>query len=272
MSAFAYTSFLAGIGITAGAVVLLFLSTWAVSLGVGRWNVVDTTWGLSFPLVAAVAYLWEHISGAGGDATRSTLVLVLAALWGLRLAAYIALRGRGRGEDPRYAALMEKAKGSESAYALVMIFLPQAFLSWFVSLPVQIAMYERSRPGLLVSIGGVVWAAGLVFETVGDFQMAAFRADPSNRGAVMDRGLWRYSRHPNYFGDATVWVGFYLIGASQWQGAATVLSPVAMLYFLYFKTGKGLLERNLARSKTGYAAYMARTSGFVPLPVRRRTR
>jgi steroid 5-alpha reductase family enzyme len=127
-------------------------------------------------------------------------------------------------------------------------------------------MYIRSGWSVLAFVGIAVWAIGLYFEAVGDAQMGAFRGDPSNKGQVMDRGLWRYSRHPNYFGDATVWAGLFLIAAEHWIGALTFASPVLMAWFLSFKTGKPLLEKQMAKTKPGYAAYMERTSGFFPLP------
>ena len=267
MTGFAAGPFLTGLALTAGVSVGLFLACWVLARRVGRWNVVDVVWGLSFVLIGAASFAWS--AGAGASAARRVLVLVLVGLWGVRLAGYIGWRSRGHGEDPRYASIMRRAKGRESAYALKVIFAPQAFLAWFVSLPVQAAMYNRAAPGILTWIGLAVWAVGLFFEAVGDAQMSVFRRDPANRGHVMDRGLWRYTRHPNYFGDATVWLGLYLIAAARWQGALTFLSPVAMLYFLYFKSGKGLLEKGLSRSKPGYAEYVRRTSGFLPLPPRR---
>jgi steroid 5-alpha reductase family enzyme len=155
--------------------------------------------------------------------------------------------------------------------ALGIVFLLQAVVAWFISLPVQAAMYIRSGWTFLAVIGVAVWAVGMFFETVGDAQMNAFRGDPANKGQVMDRGLWRYTRHPNYFGDATVWAGLYLIAAESWVGALTIASPVLMAWFLSFKTGKPLLEKQMARTKPGYADYMARTSGFFPRPPRRPT-
>ncbi|HET9078265.1 MAG TPA: DUF1295 domain-containing protein [Acidimicrobiales bacterium] len=265
MSDFAATRFLTGMALSAAVSAALFAATWLVARRAGRWNVVDVVWGLSFVAIGAASFGWSAASTA-----RRILVLVLVAVWGLRLAAYIWWRSRGRGEDPRYAAIMSRARGPQPAYALRVIFAPQAFLAWFVSLPVQAAMYERTGPDPLTWVGVGLWAVGLFFEAVGDAQMARFRRDPANRGRVMDRGLWRYTRHPNYFGDATVWLGLYLVAASCWQGAVTFLSPVAMLYFLYFKSGKGLLEKDLSGSKPGYADYVRRTSGFLPLPPRRR--
>lgn len=268
MTGFATSGFLTGLAVAGGVSVALFGACWAVARRVGRWNVVDVVWGLSFVLIAAASFGWS--ARDGGSLTRRVLVLVLVTLWGLRLAAYIGWRSRGHGEDPRYAAIMGRATGSEPAYALKVIFAPQAFLAWFVSLPVQAAMFNRAGPAALTWIGAAVWAVGLFFEAVGDAQMSAFKRDPAAKGQVMDRGLWRYTRHPNYFGDATVWLGLYLIAASCSQGALTFLSPVAMLYFLYFRSGKGLLEKGLSKSKPGYADYVERTSGFLPLPPRRR--
>jgi steroid 5-alpha reductase family enzyme len=146
------------------------------------------------------------------------------------------------------------------------IFLTQAAAIWFVSLPVQVAMFERDEPGLLLYIGTVVWAIGFFFESVGDWQLSRFRADPANQGQVMNRGLWRYTRHPNYFGDACAWWGIWLIAAQQWMGAITVLSPALMTWTLTRKTGKPLLEQGMAERRPGYADYINRTSGFFPLP------
>lgn len=268
MNSFAAHWFLTGLAVTAGATLLLFLGTCAVARLVGRWNVVDVTWGLSFAVVAATALGWSA-QVPDGNTVRRVLVLVLTAAWGLRLAVYIGLRSRGRGEDPRYAEMFEKAGGSPTAFALRMVFLPQALIAWFVSMPVQMAMYERAGVGPLVWLGCAVWVVGLFFESVGDAQMARFRRDPANKGSVMDRGLWRYTRHPNYFGDAAVWFGLFLIAADRWPGVTSVLSPLAMLYFLYFKSGKGLLEKSMAESRPGYRDYMERTSGFLPLPPKR---
>jgi steroid 5-alpha reductase family enzyme len=146
------------------------------------------------------------------------------------------------------------------------VFVLQAVIAWFVSLPVQAAMYIRSGPVVVAVLGVGVWAVGLFFEAVGDQQMASFKADPANQGTVMARGLWRYTRHPNYFGDATVWAGLWLVAAEHWIGLLTVGSPVLMAWFLFFKSGKPLLEKSLSSSRPGYAEYVKRTSGWFPLP------
>jgi steroid 5-alpha reductase family enzyme len=150
------------------------------------------------------------------------------------------------------------------------IHLTQAVAIWFVSLPVMVAMFERSEPGVLFVVGVLVWAVGFGFESIGDWQLARFRADPASAGKVMDRGLWRFTRHPNYFGDATMWWGIWLVAAQQWQGVVTVLSPALMTWTLTRKTGTPLLERGLAERRPGYRDYVERTSGFLPLPPRKR--
>jgi steroid 5-alpha reductase family enzyme len=258
---------LAGSALALGVVLVLFVASWAIGRHIGRYNVVDVTWGLGFVAVAVTTFVWARCHS---DATtaRQWLVLALIAVWGLRLAAYIGLRSRGHGEDPRYDAMLARAKGSRDNYALAHVFLLQAATAWFVSLPVQVAMVERSGLGPLAVVGVVLWVIGVGFEAGGDAQMAAFKRDPANRGKVMDRGLWRYTRHPNYFGDACLWTGLYLIAAQQWIGAVTILSPIAMVYFVAAKTGKPMLERMMLESKPGYADYVRRTSGFFPLPPR----
>ncbi|WP_372452981.1 DUF1295 domain-containing protein [Actinomadura parmotrematis] len=257
--------FLANLLYAALAVVALFAVTFAVALRQRRHVVVDVAWGTGFAVIAAVS----HLASAGhGDGARRLVVLVLTAAWGLRLAWHIGRRSRGKGEDPRYEALLRKAKGNPDLHALRSVYLVQAAVMWFVSLPVQLAMYEPGGLGPVGYAGIALWAVGLFFEAVGDHQLSRFAADPANKGQVMDRGLWRYTRHPNYFGDATVWWGLFLLACDQWIGLATVLSPLLMSFFLVKGTGKPLLERRMARTRPGYAGYAARTSGFLPLPPR----
>ena len=267
---FATDSFLTGAALSAAALGVLFLASWLLGMRLGRWNVVDVTWGVSFPLVAALSFWWSsrvpRLPTVAGAVT-----LALTCVWGLRLAGYIGGRGRGRSEDPRYTEMLGRRGGSTPLNALRIVFVPQALISWLVSTPVQASMYERHGFTALAGIGVAVWAVGLFFEAVGDSQMAAFRADPARRGQVMDRGLWRYTRHPNYFGDACVWLGLYLVACRQWQGALTFVSPVLMIVFLYSVSGKALLEKQMAATKPGYRDYMARTSGFLPRPPRRIT-
>ncbi len=263
MNSFAVHPFLTGLGVTAAVSVALFVVSWLVALVVGRFNVVDVVWGLSFVAIGATSFAWS--AGHGADHWRRLLVLDLVAIWGARLALYIGLRSVGEGEDPRYDAMLRNAS-NRALHALGVVFLLQAAVAWLVSLPIQAAMYIRSGWSFLAIVGTVVWLLGVLFEAVGDAQMNAFRNNPANQGQVMDRGLWRYTRHPNYFGDAAVWAGLWLIAAEHWIGALTFASPALMTWFLSCKTGKPLLEKHMSRTKPGYAEYVRRTSGFFPLP------
>jgi steroid 5-alpha reductase family enzyme len=193
------------------------------------------------------------------------LITVLTVVWGLRLAAYIGWRGRGAGEDPRYDEMLTRAQGSRTAYAFRKVYLTQAGLIWLISAPVQAAMFEPGPLGAAAIAGGLIWLCGLAFESAGDWQLARFKANQANRGQVMDRGLWRYTRHPNYFGDACVWWGLFVVSCGSWLVLGTVFAPVLMTYLLAAGSGKPITEARRAE-RPGYAEYVARTSGFIPLP------
>ena len=248
---------------TALAVVVVLGITFSVAARVGKQAVIDVTWGLGFVAIALTAFL---VTLGQGDPLRRWLALLLTAAWGLRLATHIYLRSRGKGEDPRYEAMLARADGSPAAYALLHIYLPQGLIMWFVSLPVQVAMVVTGGLSWVLWVGVAVWAVGFFFESVGDLQLTRFRDDPSNKGKVLDTGLWRYTRHPNYFGDACVWTGLFLVAASAWPGVLTVLSPAVMVWNLYGGTGKKLLEKDIGDRRPEYAEYVRRTSGFFPLP------
>ncbi|GAA3050453.1 DUF1295 domain-containing protein [Actinokineospora globicatena] len=246
-------------------VVVVVGATFVVSVRRGRWDLIDTVWGLGFAAIAVVACVVST-----GDLAQRLTVTAMVVLWGVRLAAHIHRRNRGKPEDRRYVEILGNAKGDPRLHMLRRVFLPQAAIMWFVSLPVLAA--EHGRVTALTYAGVAVWLVGLVFETVGDWQLARFKADPATKGTVLDTGLWRYTRHPNYFGDACVWWGVYLTACHSWLGAATLASPVLMTYLLAKGTGKPLTERHLSSSRPGYADYVARTSGFFPLPPKRGTR
>jgi steroid 5-alpha reductase family enzyme len=266
MADFPWGSFAASLPFTLLAVLLVLGSTFVVALRVGRHAVVDVAWGLGFVAVAVASFV---ASDGEGDDVRRTLVLLLTAAWGVRLAGHIALRSRGHGEDPRYVELMAKAPGHPHLFAFRKVYLTQGAVMWFVSLPVQVAAFETTGPTWLTWLGVAVWAVGLGFESVGDLQLTRFRNDPASRGQVLDTGLWRFTRHPNYFGDACAWWGISLVASSAWPGILTILSPLAMTWFLAAGTGKPLLEKDMASRRPGYADYVRRTSGFVPLPPRK---
>ena len=254
---------------TALAVVVVLGVNFAVAQRVGKQAVVDIAWGLGFVSIALTAFV---ATAGSGDGLRRWLALGLTTVWGLRLAAHILSRSRGQGEDPRYAAMLERATGSRARYALLHIYLPQGLVMWFVSLPVQMAMVVQGGVGWVLWLGVAVWALGFVFESVGDLQLARFRREESNRGRVLDTGLWRYTRHPNYFGDAAVWTGLFLIAASAWPGVLTALSPAVMVWNLYSGTVKKLLEKDIGDRRPDSADYVRRTSGFFPWPPKARRR
>ncbi len=246
-----------------GAVALLMIVTAVIGARIGRHNVVDVTWGGGFVLIALIS----AVTGTG-EGWRRILLLVLVAVWGLRLALHVFQRSRGHGEDPRYDELLSKAPGNRTLYALRKIYLTQALALWFVSLPLQVSAVAHGSVLPVVVVGVLLWLLGWTFETVGDAQLKAFKADASNKGKIMDRGLWSWTRHPNYFGDSAVWWGLFLVSASAWPGVFTLLSPIAMTYFLVFATGARLLERSMEK-RPGYREYQQRTSYFFPLPPKR---
>ncbi|MDJ0381126.1 DUF1295 domain-containing protein [Streptomyces sp. G-G2] len=263
-------AFGAGLGVAAGAALAVLLAAFAVGVRLGRHRGVDVAWGAAFAAVALSAY---GMSAGHGDGGRRLLLTLLTVVWGLRLAGHIARRGRGHGEDPRYERMLAKAGGPGSRgrdlYALRKVYLLQAALVWLVSLPVQAGQYVTGPMSPLAVAGAALWLLGITFEAAGDHQLARFRADPANRGRIMDRGLWSWTRHPNYFGDFCVWWGLFLIVCdSPAAAAATLVAPLVMSYLLTAGSGKALLERHMA-GRPGYAEYVARTSGFLPRPPRR---
>ncbi|MFF7211357.1 DUF1295 domain-containing protein [Streptomyces sp. NPDC008238] len=267
MDGFPWGAFGAGAAVAAGAALAVMLATFAFALSRGRHRYVDVAWGAAFTAVAASAY---GMSAGHGDPARRALVFALTAVWGLRLAVHIVRRGRGHGEDPRYEAFLAKAPGSRAAYALRAVYLLQGALVLVVSLPVQAASYIPGPAGPAAVVGALLWLTGLLFEAVGDHQLARFKADPANRGRIMDRGLWSWTRHPNYFGDFCVWWGLFALTCDAWQAAAaSAVSPLLMSYLLTRGSGKALLERHMA-DRPGWAGYAARTSGFFPRPPRGR--
>jgi len=251
---------------TAAALLVMMAVTFGIALKVGKHSVVDTAWGIGLALVALVALVSSI--GYGQPARRATLAAA-SVIWGLRLAVYIGVRNRGKPEDPRYRDLLSRAKGDKNLYALRTIYLLQALILWLATLPVQAGMLDRAPAGPLTVVGAVVWLGGFVFESVGDWQLARFKADPAHKGQIMDRGLWRYTRHPNYFGDFCMWWGLFLISLGSWAELPTIVGPLLMTFLLTRGSGQRLTERRMA-DRPQYADYIARTSGFIPLPPKRR--
>ncbi len=195
----------------------------------------------------------------------------LCALWGGRLGSYLLWRNWGAGEDYRYRAMRRRHGDRFGRVSLVTVFGLQGVLQWIVSLPLQVAILAPTQPGLgaLDALGAGLVALGLGSEAIGDWQLARFKRDPANAGRVMDRGLWRYTRHPNYFGDSLVWWGLYAIACGAPGGVLTLPGPALMTWLLLRVSGVALLERSLMARKPGYAEYAARTSAFLPWPPRR---
>ena len=253
------------------AVVAMVITAF-VARRVDRVSVVDVTWGLGLTVIAVVCAV---IAGDTADAWLPWMLAVLVTVWGCRLSWHIWNRARGHGEDPRYAELLaphtpDTDRSAWFAAAVRKVFVIQGVAVWFVSWPLQAAAVEPVEVVALVWLGVAVWTVGFVFETVGDAQLASYKRDP-DRGPVMDRGLWAWTRHPNYFGDACVWWGLWLAGAAAtgWLPAVVTLpAPVAMSYFLAYATGAKPLEKTMMK-RTGYPEYAARTSMFFPLPPRR---
>ena len=246
------------------AVVALFAALWCVSLVLRDASIVDPFWGLAFVLIA-----WVSLGTSGNASPRSLLIAILVSVWGLRLSGYLTWRNWGKPEDYRYQAMRERHGPRFPIVSLFTVFGVQSLLAWIISLPVQIGVGTANVWTPLVLVGVLLWAVGLFFETVGDYQLARFKSNPDNRGRVMNRGLWRFTRHPNYFGDFLVWWGFYFLSAQFGSWWWTIIGPLLMSFLLIRVSGVRLLESSLKSRVEGYEDYLRRTSAFFPLPPKR---
>ncbi|MGI8726415.1 MAG: DUF1295 domain-containing protein [Solirubrobacterales bacterium] len=240
----------------------VMVGTWSVSVPMRDASLADIAWGLSFIAIAWTA----HIVGEG-EGGRSLLIAILITVWGLRLAGYIAWRHDG--EDKRYAKMREKA--GEPAFfvrSLFTVFIMQALIAWVVAAPVQVAATDPTPPslGALAVIGAIVWLVGFCFESIGDFQLQRFLANRDSGDEVLSSGLWRYTRHPNYFGDALGWFGIWLIALESGSAWWTVIGPVVMTVFLVKVSGVAMTEKNIADRRPAYREYIEKTSTFIPMP------
>jgi steroid 5-alpha reductase family enzyme len=246
------------------------LLLWFYAMRIRDVSFIDAFW--SFGMVLLAWSSWMQIAGQG---RRADVLLGLTTLWGLRLAWHLYTRWRAHGEDPRYtmimARTMEKKGWSWNKTALLSVFVTQAPLLFITCLPAQIGIWASESGGPIMGpvawIGAAVALTGIAFETIGDAQLKAFRANPANKGKVLDSGLWRYTRHPNYFGDACTWWGLWLIAAETgpW-GWASIIGPLFLTFTLTRWSGKPMLERGMKKTRPNYAAYVERTSGFFPWP------
>lgn len=242
-----------------GALVAGGFALWLSSVAKRDVSIVDSAWPLFF-LLALVVYASTASTPVG---SRGRLALVLVAVWAGRLSVYITWRNHGKPEDHRYQAMRRRNDPGFVWKSLFLVFGLQALLVWIIVAPLAVAVSGRSPLGGLDAAGVAVWALGFLFETVGDAQLARFKADPANGGKVMDRGLWRYTRHPNYFGEACLWWGYWLIAVAA-GGAWTVFAPLLMTVLLLKVSGVALLESDIAERRPAYRDYIARTNAFIP--------
>ena len=247
-----------------GALVILGLMTavWIVSLILKDSSIVDAVWGSGFVLSNWVYFALTPDGFEG----RKWLISILVTVWGLRLSLYILWRNWGKGEDYRYKQWRAEAGGSWWWRSYLKVFVLQGVLMWVISAPLLAAQYgvTPEKVTVLDILAVPVWLVGFFFEATGDWQLARFKSDPANKGRVLDSGVWRYTRHPNYFGDATQWWAYYLVAAAANGGVWTILSPILMTTFLLRVSGVSLLEKSLKSTKPQYQAYIEATSAFIP--------
>lgn len=251
-----------------GAILLMMALLWIYSVRIKNASIVDTYWGPGFVLQVWVYFLLTP----DGYLPRKLLIAALVTIWGLRLGLHIHQRNHGKPEDFRYQEFRRKY-GPERYWwvSFFQVFLLQGVLMFVIGAPLLIAQAGPGPIGLVDGLGVLVWIIGFYFEAVGDAQLKAFKANPANKGKLLNTGLWAYTRHPNYFGDSAQWWGYYLLAVSA-GGWWSIFSPIIMTLFLVKVSGVGLLEKTLAKTKPGYKEYMDTTSAFIPWPPRRTKR
>ena len=254
-----WTAYLVSLAAVAGLAVVAWLYS-VVKKNVG---VVDSLWSLMI-LASLVFYVLQ----AGVEGARATLVLILLSIWAVRLSVHITVRNHGEAEDRRYQAIRANNQPHFEWKSLYIVFGLQAFLAWFIAMPAVAASASATPLGWLDLVAFFLWAVGMFFEVVGDWQLARFLKNRDSKDAVMDRGLWRYSRHPNYFGEAVIWWAIFLFAVAG-GGWWTVLSPVLMTFLLVRVSGVALLEKDIAERRPAYRDYVARTNSFIPAPPKR---
>ena len=235
--------------------------TWVASLVQRDASLVDRMWSI---LIGGAAALYAWLLPM--HAARGPWMLGLVVVWAVRLSVYITARNWGHGEDRRYQAIRARNEPNFARKSLYRIFGIQAVLAWIVSTPFLVGMATPSPLSVLDYVGIIIAGFGIVFEAVGDAQLSYFKRDPGNAGQVMDRGLWRYTRHPNYFGETCVWWGVWLIAVSGGGLAAawSVIAPLQMTFLLLKVSGVTLLEKDINERRPAYRDYIARTNAFFP--------
>lgn len=238
----------------------LLTLVWLASVKMVNASIVDPFWGLGFVLLSIYYYF-----NSSGDDTRKLLVFALSSLWGLRLFGYLFWRNIGKPEDYRYVQFRNRYGVNRYWwFSFFQVFLLQGILLWMISAPLLTAQYyTESSFNFLDVLGCLCWIVGFSFEAGGDYQLVKFRSDSANHGKVLNSGFWKFTRHPNYFGDACVWWGFAffsMAAGSYWP----IFSSVFMTFLLLKVSGVSLLERNLKKTKPEYAEYIRNTSSFFP--------
>lgn len=246
--------YLRGLGVVLTAALLV----WGLSVYKRNVSIVDSLWSIMFMLLA-----FTYAIGVGAWGARADLVVVLVSVWALRLALYITWRNWGHGEDRRYQVIRARNEPNFWLKSLYLVFALQATMAWVISLPLHAAIVGDGALGIADAVGAVLWLVGFTFEAGGDWQLASFKADPANKNKVMDRGFWRLTRHPNYFGEFCMWWGFYAVaaGVGAWWA---VVGPVLMSVLLLRVSGVTLLEKDIGERRPEYAAYIRRTNAFFP--------
>jgi steroid 5-alpha reductase family enzyme len=245
--------------LNAALISIAMVLLWLVSLRLKDASIVDIFWGIGFVLIA-----WATFAVTAVD-LRSIMLVAMTTIWGVRLAVYLAWRNHGKGEDSRYKAMRDYRGHTFWWVSLITVFGLQGAVMWLISLPIQIGQADQPSLSMFGGAGVILWLIGFMFESIGDYQLARFKSAPQARGKVLDQGLWRYTRHPNYFGNALIWWGIFWVSASSstWW---LVLSPVLMTFLLLKVSGVALLEKGLAKRSAEYRDYIRRTSRFVPWP------
>ncbi len=249
------------IAINLGAATLLLFCGWLISLPRKNVTIADSLWGAGFVLIA-----WLTFIQSDGFIGRKLLIAGAVTIWGLRLFVHITGRGIGKGEDPRYAEWRKKYGDRFPLISLFRVFLVQALFMWLIALSLQVgqAALFPARFTFFDLAGTLVWLTGIVIESAADYQLSRFLADPANRGKVMRYGLWKYSRHPNYFGESTIWWGIFIIASQVEYGLFTVISPLLITYTLLKLTGVTLMEETIFKGNREYDEYKKATSAFIP--------
>ena len=249
-------------GLAALTIWVLMTLMWLISIKIKNSSIVDIIWGFGYVLVNWVVFFVTPQEFMA----RKWIIAILVTIWGLRLTTHIFLRNKGKPEDFRYAAWREEHGKNWWWYSYLKTFMLQGTLMFIISAPIihTHATGTPARIGILEVLGILVWGIGFFFEAVGDLQLEHFKKDPKNKGKLLNTGVWHYTRHPNYFGDAAQWWGFYLIAAGSTLGYLTIFSPIIMTFFLIKVSGVAMLERSMVDKKPGYKAYMQTTNAFIP--------